>query len=76
MAFFGFLSFIFGWLWSAARGIQVSTTCTLLSFLFPPLAQLYYSFRHPIVRLPTVFLCVGFLLLWNEGVISVDIEIG
>lgn len=35
MAAIGFFLLLGGWIWSMARGIQISLLCVVLNFIFP-----------------------------------------
>lgn len=67
MAFFGFLLIVVGWVWSVARGIQVSVVCVVLNFLFPPIAQLVFALYEPAMRAPLLVMAAGAGLLYAGG---------
>lgn len=57
------LGIVGAWIWSIARGIQVSFLCTALNFLFPPLSQLIYSIYEEKMRAPLVIMVVLSIVL-------------
>lgn len=67
MATIGFLLCVAGWIWSVARGIQVSLLCVVLNFLFPPLAQGIFSLYEPPMRVPLLVMALGAALMYGAG---------
>jgi len=52
MDFVLFLAMIVVWIWSVARGIQVSLLCAILNFLFPPISQGAFAIYEEKMRAP------------------------
>ncbi|WP_068824841.1 hypothetical protein [Pseudomonas sp. BMS12] len=67
MATLGLLVLVCGWIWSVARGIQVSLLCVVLNFIFPPLAQGFFSLYEPTIRSPFVTMLAGAALMYFAG---------
>jgi hypothetical protein len=67
MAAVGFFLLLGGWIWSVARGIQVSMLCVVLNFIFPPLAQGIFSLYEPPIRAPLMTMLAGAALLYFAG---------
>jgi hypothetical protein len=67
MATIGFFVLVGGWIWSVARGIQVSMLCVVLNFIFPPLAQGIFSLYEPPIRAPLMTMVVGTALMYFAG---------
>lgn len=59
MSVIGFFMVVGGWIWSVARGIQVSLLCVVLNFLFPPVAQGIFSIYEPQIRAPLALIFAG-----------------
>lgn len=64
----GLMIFVVAWIWSVAKGIQVSVLCCVLNFIFPPIAQCIYSIYEETVRGPFFGMLIGMIILWfTEG---------
>ncbi|MCO7552857.1 hypothetical protein [Metapseudomonas otitidis] len=63
----GFLIALAAWIWSVARGIQVSMLCLVLNFLFPPLSQVIFSVYEPPMRSPLLAMAVGLGMMYFGG---------
>lgn len=72
MVFWGGLLFLVGYVWSIARGVQVSFLCVVLNFLFPPISQLIFSTYESVIRAPLFVMAAGMLLMYlgGEGEVS------
>lgn len=70
MSFIGFVLLIVGYIWSIARGIQVSVICVAANFLFPPISQSIFSIYEPVIRAPLALMAAGVAVLYLSGSIS------
>ena len=75
MEFILFFGMLAAWIWSVARGIQVSLLCAVLNFVFPPVSQIIYAVYEEKMRAPLIFM-VGFgvllFVLYGEVVVEDD----
>jgi len=55
--------FVVFWIWSIIRGLEVSVLCAILSFAFPPIAQVIYSVYEEKLRAP-MFCLLGCTLVF------------
>ena len=60
----GLMLFFGGYLWSAARGVQVSLLCIIFNFIFPPLSQIIFAIYEPVIRAPLSVMLIGLLLIY------------
>lgn len=67
MEVFLFLGMAAAWIWSVAKGVQVSLLCAVLNFLFPPISQLVYSIYEESMRGPLFTLLAFGGLFWLTG---------
>ncbi|QKE64852.1 hypothetical protein HNE05_16340 [Aquipseudomonas campi] len=63
----GLLIALSGFIWSVARGIQVSLLCCVLNFIFPPIAQAIFAIYEPAIRFPLLVLVSGLGLMYTSG---------
>ncbi|MES2818820.1 MAG: hypothetical protein V4812_07555 [Pseudomonadota bacterium] len=63
----GFILALVGYIWSVARGIQISLLCVLLNFMFPPLSQLIFASSEPQMRPPFFVIVLGLGLMYLGG---------
>lgn len=70
MAAIGFFLLLGGWIWSVARGIQISLLCVVLNFIFPPLAQGIFSLYEPPIRAPLLTMVARVVLMYLAGALS------
>jgi len=62
-----YLLILCSWIWSVARGIQVSLICAIANFIFPPVSQLIFSIYEDKMRAPLFFMAVGVIGLYLTG---------
>ncbi|WP_020407976.1 hypothetical protein [Hahella ganghwensis] len=55
------------WIWSVARGIQVSVICMVLNFLAPPISQLIFAVYEEKMRRPLLYMVIGLVGLFFTG---------
>ena len=72
MSAIGFFMAVGGWIWSVARGIQVSLLCVVLNFLFPPVAQGIFAIYEPRIRAPLAVICAGLALMYLAGDLRIN----
>ena len=60
------------WVWSVARGIQVSFACMACNFIFPPVSQLIFSFYEQKMRAPLFLMAAPLVLLFFMGEVSFE----
>ncbi|WP_236172831.1 hypothetical protein [Pseudomonas pseudonitroreducens] len=70
MSMIGFALLLVGFIWSVARGIQVSMLCVVANFIFPPISQAIFSIYEPVIRAPLAVMAAGFAVLYLNGSIS------
>ncbi|UTW06245.1 hypothetical protein [Pseudomonas benzenivorans] len=63
----GFLLALVGFIWSVARGIQVSVLCAVLNFILPPISQLIFAAQEPTMRSPFLVIVIGLGLMYLGG---------
>lgn len=67
MGTIGFFLVLAGFIWSVARGIQVSLLCCVLNFILPPIAQCIFSIYEPVIRFPLLIMLAGLGLMYLDG---------
>ena len=67
MEVIGFLILFIAWIWSVAKGIQVSLLCSALNFFFPPISQAVYAIYEDDMRGPFTGLAIGIVILFFTG---------
>ncbi len=70
MSTVGFILFLVAYVWSVARGIQVSLLCCVLNFIFPPVSQGIYAVYEEEIRAPLVLMGIALVLLYFGGGLS------
>jgi hypothetical protein len=68
----GFLLALAAWIWSVARGIQVSLICVVLNFLFPPVSQGIFALYEPPMRAPLLFMVIGLGMMYIGGGLKIS----
>ncbi|MBQ0785761.1 MAG: hypothetical protein KBT66_16165 [Amphritea sp.] len=64
MDFFGVLIVFVAWVWSVAKGIQVSMLCCILNFMFPPVSQGIFAIYEDEMRGPFIAIAIGCLIVY------------
>jgi len=59
------LVFIVTWIWSIVVGLQVSVLCAVLSFFFPPIAQVIFSIYEESLRGPMIILVICSIIMYQ-----------
>lgn len=73
MEFVLYLSIVAAWIWSVARGIQVSFLCCVLNFVFPPVSQMFFAVNESKMRLPFFIMVVStVVLIYMSGDIVIN----
>lgn len=67
MVIVGFFIALGAWVWSVARGIQVSLLCVVLNFMFPPVSQLIFALYEQPMRTPLLGMAAGLGLMYLGG---------
>jgi hypothetical protein len=68
-----YLVVIVSWIWSVARGIQVSILCAALNFIFPPVSQIIFAVYEEKMRTPLLLMAVGgglLFFLYGEATVT------
>jgi 4-amino-4-deoxy-L-arabinose transferase-like glycosyltransferase len=66
---------VVGWIWSVARGIQVSLLCCVLNFIFPPISQMIFSIYETKMRAPTILMLgTAGALIYLSGKFGVNVS--
>lgn len=68
----GFLLALAAWIWSVARGIQVSFICVVLNFMFPPVSQGIFALYEPSMRAPLLFMAIGLVMMYLGGGLKIS----
>ncbi|WP_337055904.1 hypothetical protein [Pseudomonas sp. USHLN015] len=72
MATIGFFLALAGWIWSVARGIQVSMLCAVFNFIFPPISQIIFAVNEPVQRSPLLIMAAGLGLMYLGGGLKIS----
>ena len=67
-----FIIMLAAWIWSVARGIQVSFACMACNFIFPPVSQLIFAIYEQKMRAPLFLMVAPFVLLFFMGEVSFE----
>jgi hypothetical protein len=66
------------WIWTIARGIEISIWCVILNALFPPVSQIVFSLYESRMRLPLISMLLSggamFYLYGETTVVSGTVE--
>ncbi|WP_277373594.1 hypothetical protein [Pseudomonas sp. AA-38] len=72
MVIVGFFIALGAWVWSVARGIQVSLICVVLNFMFPPVSQGIFALYEPPMRAPLLFMTIGLGMMYLGGGLKIS----
>ncbi|WAJ38040.1 hypothetical protein OU800_02055 [Pseudomonas sp. GOM7] len=72
MVIVGFFIALGAWVWSVARGIQVSLICVVLNFMFPPVSQGIFALYEPPMRAPLLFMAIGLGMMYLGGGLKIS----
>jgi hypothetical protein len=73
MTLVGFALLLVGFIWSVARGVQISMLCVVANFILPPISQAFFSIYEPVMRAPLAVMLAGLGILYMNGSISLSL---